>query len=465
MKRFDILFFAFAMLMTMQMSHAQIPRSISYQGVLTDNAGQPQPDGNYVFTFKLYDGATEIWTERKTLEVKKGILSTALGDSTAFGPTVLFDKPYSLGIKVGAESELSPRIPLTSVGYSMNAHRADTARVALVSSGGGMWNGNDSIAYRLAGRVGIGTLNPLDELDITTTGFNNPGLAFNNDLGSAGDISYYRDRSLSSLIRMSSDNHGSTWDFQQRAPDLQSRLFVSGDGNVGIGSNTPTAKLEIDQSSSIQYAASFRNGDGNGPGLSIKAGTANSVSPILWVGDNSGTVSRFEVQGNGNVGIGTDIPSARLEVIGHTKTSVLEITGGSDLAEPFEMSHAETLEPGSVVVIDEDNSGKLKLSSKPYDRRVAGVVSGAGGVNPGLTLKQEGIMEKGQNVALSGRVYVKATASNGAIRPGDLLTTSEMPGCAMRASDEAMKPGVTIGKAMSRLENGEGLVLVLVNLQ
>jgi len=96
---------------------------------------------------------------------------------------------------------------------------------------------------------------------------------------------------------------------------------------------------------------------------------------------------------------------------------------------------------------------------------VAGVVSGAGGINPGLTLTQEGVLEGGQNVALNGRVYALATAANGPIKPGDLLTTSDVPGHAMKATDNELSFGTVIGKAMSTLQEGEGLVLVLVNLQ
>lgn len=101
--------------------NAQIPRTLSYQGVLTDAAGKPRPDGNYPFTFCLYDtatGGTPIWTEQKTLPVKGGLFSTILGDVAPFGSAVKFDKPYWLGIQVESENELSPLIPLTSVGYS-----------------------------------------------------------------------------------------------------------------------------------------------------------------------------------------------------------------------------------------------------------------------------------------------------------------------------------------------------------
>ena len=117
------------------------------------------------------------------------------------------------------------------------------------------------------------------------------------------------------------------------------------------------------------------------------------------------------------------------------------------------------------MVIDVDHPGKLKLSDRPYDTRVAGVVSGANGINPGLSLRQEGALSDGQNVALSGRVYVRADAGPAAIRPGDLLTTSSLPGHAMKANDPIRNQGAILGKAMTGLAEGRGLVLVLVSLQ
>jgi hypothetical protein len=80
-------------------------------------------------------------------------------------------------------------------------------------------------------------------------------------------------------------------------------------------------------------------------------------------------------------------------------------------------------------------------------------------------MQQTGINDGGQNVALNGRVYVLADASNGAIQPGDLLTTSSTPGHAMKVMDYSQSPGAIIGKAMSTLEAGRGYVLVLVTLQ
>jgi hypothetical protein len=149
---------------------------------------------------------------------------------------------------------------------------------------------------------------------------------------------------------------------------------------------------------------------------------------------------------------------------GRTKTNVVEITGGSDLAELFNVSEDKS-DPGTLLIIDAAHPGHLTISTRAYDTKVAGIVSGAGGVNPGLTLRQEGVMEGDTEVAIAGRVYVKATASNGTIEPGDLLTTSDRPGYAMKATDRDRAQGAIIGKAMTGLDKGTGLVLVLVNLQ
>ncbi len=150
---------------------------------------------------------------------------------------------------------------------------------------------------------------------------------------------------------------------------------------------------------------------------------------------------------------------------GRVITSVLEITGGADLSEPFDVSD-EAIEPGMVVVIDPANAGRLKLAGEAYDRKVAGVVSGAGGVNPGLVMRQENSLAAGaHNVALTGRVYCRADASNGPIEPGDLLTTSATPGHAMKVTDHTRAQGAVLGKAMTPLHEGRGLVLVLVSLQ
>jgi len=148
-------------------------------------------------------------------------------------------------------------------------------------------------------------------------------------------------------------------------------------------------------------------------------------------------------------------------------TDVIKINGGSDLAEPFDVITDRVLQPGMVVAIDPERVGKLRLSTQSYDRTVAGIISGAGGVKPGLMMGQKGTVADGEHpVALTGRVYcwVDADAA-GAVRAGDLLTTSDTPGHAMRVTDHSRAAGAILGKAMSSLESGRGLVLVLVSLQ
>jgi hypothetical protein len=153
--------------------------------------------------------------------------------------------------------------------------------------------------------------------------------------------------------------------------------------------------------------------------------------------------------------------------IGRIITPVLEITGGSDLSEQFDIGNTSLLpEPGMVVSIDPDHPGQLTLCEGAYDRRVAGVISGAGGVNTGMLMGQSGSEADGEHpVALIGRVYVWADATNGPIEPGDLLTSSDLPGHAMKVSDHGRAMGAILGKAMTGLSEGQGLILTLVSLQ
>jgi len=84
-----------------------------------------------------------------------------------------------------------------------------------------------------------------------------------------------------------------------------------------------------------------------------------------------------------------------------------------------------------------------------------------------MLMGQAGTKADGKHpVALSGRVYCWADAdAGGSIEPGDLITTSNAPGHGMKVVDHAKASGAIIGKAMSALEHGRGLVLVLVSLQ
>ena len=145
---------------------------------------------------------------------------------------------------------------------------------------------------------------------------------------------------------------------------------------------------------------------------------------------------------------------------------MLQVRGGADLAEKFEMNASQDIKPGMVVMIDDEEVGRMELASGRYNKRVAGVISGANELGAGMVLGSFESLENGMPVALTGRVWTYVDATDRAVEPGDLLTTSDTPGYAMPVTDDAAAHGATIGKAMSRLEKGgKGMVLVLVNLQ
>ncbi|MDF1808788.1 MAG: hypothetical protein P1U42_03740 [Phycisphaerales bacterium] len=170
---------------------------------------------------------------------------------------------------------------------------------------------------------------------------------------------------------------------------------------------------------------------------------------------------------NGRVGIGTNNPQDQLDVRGIIRSEGVRLIGGADIAEPFDVVSDSLVVPGMVVAIDPDNPGQLELSTTAYNHRVAGIISGANGINPALTLSQKGTIADGEYpVALTGRVWCFVDAdANGPVIPGDMLTTSDVQGHAMKADDRNRAFGATIGKAMTSLDEGQGLVLVLVNLQ
>ena len=168
-----------------------------------------------------------------------------------------------------------------------------------------------------------------------------------------------------------------------------------------------------------------------------------------------------------NAGAATIVLDANQGGESRITTQVLTITGGSDLSENFDVNAAQDeLQSGMIVSIDPKNPGALVLARTAYDPTVAGVVSGAGGVKTGMLMSQAGTKADGKHpVALTGRVYCHVDASFGAIQPGDRITTSTTPGHGMKATDRARASGSIIGKAMTGLSTGKGLVLVLVNLQ
>jgi hypothetical protein len=231
--------------------------------------------------------------------------------------------------------------------------------------------------------------------------------------------------------------------------------FGSGDGQIGLkkASGTETVTIQAGEGSTAGGQMIMRNLAGQ--------------QTIQLDADASGVHCGYLALYTSN-GVATIILDANGSGDGKITTQVLQITGGSDLSEQFDIKaiHDE-LKAGMIVSIDPDQPGQLMTSTKAYDKTVAGIVSGAGGVQTGMLMGQRGTAADGKHaVALTGRVYCWVDADQGgAIEPGDMITTSATPGHGMKVTDHSKAGGAVIGKAMGRLSSGKGLVLVLVSLQ
>lgn len=149
-------------------------------------------------------------------------------------------------------------------------------------------------------------------------------------------------------------------------------------------------------------------------------------------------------------------------VTGSLTTDGDVVLTNADCAEHFDAVDPQSLEPGTVVVLDDE--GRLSASHHAYDKRVAGVVSGAGGYRPAIVLDKQPDSSR-LPVALIGKAYCKVDASHAAIEVGDLLTASPTPGHAMKAADPLRAFGAVIGKALRAHAEGPGLIPMLIALQ
>lgn len=137
----------------------------------------------------------------------------------------------------------------------------------------------------------------------------------------------------------------------------------------------------------------------------------------------------------------------------------------ADCAEEFDLSSNELTraEPGTVMVVDDN--GKLQASSKAYDRRVAGVISGGGEYKPGIILDKKISGNPRIPLAIVGKVFCKVDASYSHIDVGDMLTTSPTLGYAMKATNRSRAFGAVIGKSLQAANSGTGLIPILIALQ
>lgn len=267
--------------------------------------------------------------------------------------------------------------------------------------------------------------------------------------------------------------------------DARSVMLLSGDdgrlgGEINLFSNGSADSTVVIKAS---------NGDGLGGDIALINPSTLTRTVQMNGGPEGGEIKLFPhgetdstiiIKGSNAVGDGAEIlfvnpvtDTRTMQISGNYNSSgrsriivdELQIKGGADFAEYFDITAPENTPPlpGMLVSIDENNTGKLVVSNTPYDKKVAGVISGANGILPGMTMGHKNTIADGAfPVAITGRIYVMADASSTPINPGDQLTTSSLPGYAMKATNNKKAQGAIIGKAMSKLSSGKGMVLVLI---
>jgi hypothetical protein len=201
---------------------------------------------------------------------------------------------------------------------------------------------------------------------------------------------------------------------------------------------------------------------GTGTALSVQGASQFSGGDVYITGVNLAVTGGDTGKGGNATVSGNLVLKGNATVSG---TVTVESNGDvilNDFAEHFDLADVEA-EPGTVMTIDRD--GNLRPSDRPYDKRVAGVVSGAGNYRPAIVLGKHERSDSGAAIALVGRVYCKVDADFAPIDVGDLLTTSERPGYAMKAADQVRAFGTTIGKALGTQASGQGMIPILVALQ
>jgi hypothetical protein len=228
-----------------------------------------------------------------------------------------------------------------------------------------------------------------------------------------------------------------------------------GRGHLGLGNtNTPGRLMIFDKAGKLRMQ--LRGEDDE-----------------LVINDAAGKgVIAFQTQGGrAHLGLGNTGMPGRLMLFDNAGKQSIELAGdtgdillaGADCAEEFGVREGAAAAPGTVMVAGP--TGVLDCSHEAYDRRVVGVVSGAGAYQPGIVLDKRPQAGRREPIAMVGKVACQVTADAEPISVGDLLTTSDVPGHAMKAKDPSRAFGAVLGKALGDLRAGRGLVPVLVALQ
>jgi len=443
---------------------------------LSNNPGAP--DNGLMERMRITPGGTTVYGTMCTVPLAASIKTGGPSDPAVTNVSVGIGTatPRSaMEATVNAPGALGPVVTLTNTGGNANASAAldlntyspsatgtynPSSRIEALDTGNysnhiiflankpGAANSGlvETMRITTAG-VGIGEENPAAALHITDPSNAPPGALAASDngllLGSNGTSNYKWIQSYGGPLGLNPMGN-----------------------NVGVGTESPIAPLHL---------AAPALGNSNLPVGLIESNSSNNPSPRLgfvdtslganasapvWFIDNSQDNFRIFRQPNAATAGAAWLTINNAGLISVAGDIVLT---GADCAEQFDVTGAAPPEPGTVLVIDKE--GYLRESSEAYDKKVAGVVSGAGEYRHGILLDGKPSDERRVPLALTGKVYCKVDAQYSPIEVGDLLTTSPTPGHAMKATEGARAFGSVIGKALRALEGGQGLVPILVSLQ